>query len=230
MGWLIRFSTSSIGAKMLMAVTGLVLVLFVFGHMLGNLQVFAGAEALNSYAAALQGAPGLLWPVRVILAAAVLLHAVAAVSLALGNRAARPVKYVRRQHRATSYAARTMIWGGLAVALFVGYHLAHFTLLVTHPDYHHLVDARGRHDVYAMVILGFQSAPIALLYVAAVAALCVHLSHGIPSFLQTLGLRHPKLTPAVETFGPALALVLFLGMAAVPAAVQIGWLTLAGGA
>ncbi len=230
MGWPMRFLTSSIGAKILMAVTGLILVLFVFGHMLGNLQVFLGADALNAYGHFLQSNLELLWPVRIVLALSVLLHGIAAFAVWLGNRSARPVKYVKNDYRVTGYAARTMIWGGIIVALFIGYHLAQFTLLWTNPHFADLVDAKGRHDIYAMVILGFQNVPVAILYMVAVAALALHLSHGIPSFLQTLGFRHPKYTPAIEKIGPALALILFAGMAIVPAAVQFGWLTLQGGA
>ena len=228
MGWLLRFFTSSIGAKMLMAITGLALVLFILGHMLGNLQVFAGREAINSYAAALKGMPALLWTVRGGLVVVVLLHALSAISLTLANRAARPVKYAYNDYVVTGYAARTMIWGGIIVGLFIAFHLAHFTLLVTHPEFSALTDGAGRHDVYGMVVVGFEQIPISIIYIVAVAVLCLHLSHGIPSFLQSLGLRHPRITPLSEKLGPAIALAIFVGMTSIPVSVMAGWLTMEG--
>ncbi len=228
MGWLLRFFTSSIGAKMLMAITGLALVLFILGHMLGNLQIFAGREAINSYAAALQSMPALLWTVRGGLVVIVLLHALSAITLTLANRAARPIKYAYNDYVVTGYAARTMIWGGIIVGLFIAYHVAHFTLLLTNPEFAAMTDSAGRHDVYGMVVVGFEQIPISIIYIVAIAALCLHLSHGIPSFAQSLGLHHPKFTPLLEKLGLVIALAIFIGMASIPASVLAGWLTVEG--
>jgi succinate dehydrogenase / fumarate reductase cytochrome b subunit len=226
MRWLIDFLRSSIGAKMLMAVTGIGLVLFTIAHMLGNLQVFGGPAAINGYAHSLRQVPGLLWTARAGLIVAVLLHIGAAIRVTLQNLAARPEGYRARDYRAASYASRTMVWSGVILFAFVVYHLAHFTLLWVRPEYKTFIDDMGRHDVYRMVVTGFSHELVAIAYIIAVGLLCMHLAHGIPSFLQTLGIRHPKYTPMLEVAGPAIAVLLFLGFAAVPVGVMAHWVKL----
>jgi succinate dehydrogenase / fumarate reductase cytochrome b subunit len=230
MRWFIDFIRSSIGTKMLMAVTGLALVAFAFAHMLGNLQIFLGPDAINGYAKSLRMVPALLWTARTGLILMVLLHIGAAVLLVLENRAARPVPYAKTSRIVTGYAARTMAYSGLIIVAFVAYHLAHFTLLWTNPEFRTLHDAVGRHNVYDMVVTGFQNKAIAALYIIAVGLLCMHLSHGIPSFFQSLGLRHGKYTPAVELIGPVAAVLLFVGYVSVPISVMAGWIKLSGAA
>src|SRR5687768_937416 len=122
-----RFIASTIGRKVLMAVTGVILFGFTIGHMLGNLQVYQGPEKLNAYAAFLKATPAILWGTRSILLVSVLLHIWAAVSLSLQNHRARPVAYAGRSWREASYASRTMMWSGPLLALFIVYHLLHFT-------------------------------------------------------------------------------------------------------
>ncbi|RMH40235.1 MAG: succinate:quinone oxidoreductase [Deltaproteobacteria bacterium] len=229
MRWLSRFLRSSIGAKMLMAVTGAALLLFVIAHMLGNLQVFLGPSAINGYAHSLRMMPGLLWTARIGLLVAVVLHIVSGIRVTSLNRAARPERYRGRQYRAATMASRSMPVSGLVIFAFVAYHLAHYTLMWVNPEFKTFTDDLGRHDVYRMVVTGFSNKGVAALYIIAVGLLCSHLAHGIPSFFQTLGLRHPKFTPAIEVLGPAIAIVLFLGFAAVPVGVMAKWVTLAGG-
>lgn len=230
MRWLIDFLRSSIGAKMLMAITGIGLVLFTIVHMLANLQMYLGPSAMNHYGHSLRQMPGLLWTARILLLGAVLIHIGSAIRLTILNKRARPERYQYNDYRAAGYASRTMMVSGFILFAFIGYHLAHYTLMVTNPDFAKLTDDLGRHDVYAMVIKGFSNYIVSGFYIVAVWLLCSHLAHGIPSFFQTFGLRHPRYTPLLTAVGKAVALVLFLGFASVPVGVMAKWITLAGGA
>lgn len=220
---------ASVGAKAVMAVTGLLLLLFVLAHMLGNLQVFLGPDALNGYAQKLQNLGGLLWVARIGLATILVLHVATAGRLTRLNRQARPVGYAALSPQVTSYAARTMVLSGFVILAFVAFHLLHFTLGVTHPGHFGHHDAQGRHDVYRLVVLGFQQAPVALLYVAAQALLALHISHGASSLFQSLGVTHPALRCVKDRAGPALALLIFVGNVSMPLACLLGWVTLPGG-
>lgn len=188
MSWLLDCWRTSIGGKVTMAVTGLLLFLFVLGHLLGNLQLLQGADAINAYAHWLKGHPLLLWPARLGLLAVFALHVATGVRLARENRMARPVPYTRKGYRQADLASRSMVWTGLTVLAFVVYHLLHFTMGITNPDHFARVDALGRHDVYGMVVAGFATPGIALVYVAANVILFLHLAHGARSLVQTLGL------------------------------------------
>jgi len=230
MRWFIHFVKSSIGSKMLMGATGIALVLFVIVHMAANLQAFAGPTQLNIYGKHLRDLPWLLWGARGGLLLVVLIHIATAIKLARANRAARPVGYAYTDYRAASYASRTMVYSGLILFAFIAFHLAHYTLLWVTPEYTKYVDDMGRHDVYRMVIHGFSNYGISALYIVSVFLLCSHLAHGIPSFFQSLGVRHPKVTPAIERFGPILAWLIFIGFISVPIAVMAKWITFPGGA
>ncbi len=202
-----------------MALTGIVLFGFVVGHMLGNLQVYLGPEAMNAYAvflrALLHGAG--LWIARGVLLLAVILHVWAAVSLTLESRRARPQGYRVEKHRASTYASRTMIWSGPLLALFIGYHLAHLTFGTVHPEF-----VEG--DVYHNFISGFSRWPVSLLYIAAMLALGLHLYHGIWSMLQTLGLSHPRWNPLRMAFATGITALVVIGNVSFPVAVLAGWL------
>ena len=221
---------SSIGTKLVMGATGALLVLFVLVHMLGNLQIFLGADALNHYGELLHSLPELLWAFRIVLLAAVVLHIVSAVRLTVQNRAARPERYAKSTPVQVGIAPRTLILSGLVIAAFVVYHLMHFTFMVTHPAFVHLEDAKGRHDVYAMVVAGFSEAPIALFYIVAQILLAMHLSHGIGSVAQTLGFATPRWRGPIDRLGRALAWIILIGNVSIPAAVLLGLLPRAGGA
>jgi succinate dehydrogenase / fumarate reductase, cytochrome b subunit len=225
MSWFSTYLRSSIGMKQLMAVTGLILLGFVIGHLLGNLLIFAGRDALNAYAVGLRDTGPLLWIARLGILGAVLLHIAASVRLVGMNRAARPVRYQVFKPRTTPFYARAMAWTGLIIAAFVVFHLLHLTFGAVYPDHFALHDAEGRHDVYAMTVLGFQNILVSVSYIIAVGLLSLHLAHGIPSLFQSLGLRHPKYTPTIETVGHWLAVLIFIGYASIPAAVLLGWLT-----
>ena len=220
--------SSSVGAKSLMALTGLGLLGFVVAHMLGNLQIFAGPDTLNAYAKQLQDLGPLLWAARLGLLALFLLHVATAFRLVQANKAARPVPYARKVDQCTTYAARTMWVSGIVVALFVAYHLAHFTLRVTGEgfggDAYRITEGAlaGGHDVYAMVVDGFSVWWVSALYVVAQVVLGLHISHGAQSAFQTLGVRHPRLAFLTSGFGPTAAAVIVLGNVSIPLAVLLG--------
>ena len=211
------FFGSSIGKKVVMAVTGFALFGFVVAHMLGNLQVFLGPAALNDYAEKLRAVPALLWAARIGLLLAALLHVWAAVSLTRMNRAARPVGYREKEHRESTYASRTMRWSGVLLLLFVAYHLMHLTFGNAHPDF-----VAG--DVYHNFVVGFRPALVTAFYVVAMLALGLHLYHGVWSFLQTLGLSHPRYNPLRHAFATLVTVVVVAGNVAMPVAVLAGWI------
>lgn len=232
---------STIGRKILMAVTGLILIGFVVGHLVGNLQVFSGPDKLNGYAHFLQSLGPLLWAARIGLLVAVGIHVWAATVLTLENHAARNVGYsVKHTIRAT-LASRMMRWSGYVVLAFIVYHIAHFTLGVAQADtfktalpeytmqseYHVAgfpVVAAGAvvHDVHSMVILGFQNVIVSIFYVIAVGLLSVHLLHGTDSMFQTLGLRSRRWSGALRKICVVFAAAYFLGNLAIPGAVLLG--------
>lgn len=222
--------SSSIGSKTVMALTGLGLLGFVIVHMLGNLQIYAGPDKLNAYAKTLQDLGPILWVMRAGVAALFLVHILSAFAIVRANRAARPVAYVGRKDQVTTYAASTMIYSGLIVLAFVAFHLLHLTLGVTHPAHYASRTPTGGHDVYTMVVLGFQQAPVAIAYVVAQAVLCLHLSHGASSAFQTLGVTHPRLAFLKAGFGKAVAAVIFVGNVSIPLSVLAGLVKLPAGA
>ena len=217
---------SVIGKKVVMAVTGAVLILFVLAHMVGNLKIFSGPEEINAYSRFLRevgwpelGYGQLLWLVRIVLFVCVILHIVAATQLTLLNRKARPDGYETRKNVETSWGALTMRWGGVLLAIFIVFHLFHFTagMVGFEPgQFEHLM-------VYQNVVAGFQNVPIALFYIVAMCALCLHLDHGIWSMLQTLGWVNLDNTRTLRTASRIVALLIFAGFVAVPIAVLAGW-------
>lgn len=205
-----------------MAGTGLLLLLYVIGHMLGNLKVYQGAEKFNAYAEGLRGfgAPFLgegegLWLVRIVLVAATLIHIVAAVQLARRSRGARSVGYRKTPHDEVGYASRTMRWGGVVIFLFVVYHLLHFTWGTAHPDF-----IRG--DVYHNFVTGFSSWPVSAVYVAANLVLALHIYHGIWSASQTLGVQNPRWKRWRRPVSGLVAGAILVGNVSFPAAVLTG--------
>ena len=225
MNWVVSFAKSSIGAKALVALTGFLLVGFVVQHMVAHLQMFGGPEVYNAYAAGLKSLGPLLWVARLGLLGVFVLHIATAVRLQAMNKAARPVTYQSKKSQASSLASRSMLLGGALLLLFVLYHLGHFTIGLTNPEFLTLKDAAGRHDAYRMTVLGFQHVALVVLYIAAMGVLSLHLSHGVSSMFQTLGLNHPRYRPLIEWVGPVIAGVTFLGYITIPIAVQLGVLT-----
>jgi succinate dehydrogenase / fumarate reductase cytochrome b subunit len=213
---IISFYQSSIGKKWIVALTGLVLVAFVTGHMIGNLQLFLGHEALNKYAAFLQGLGELLWVIRGVMLACIGVHIITTALLWIQNNAATPQKYAVNNPQAATIAAKTMIISGLIVVCFLVFHLLHFTALQIHPEWKTWEDPEGRHDVYSMVIAGFRDPLTSGFYLLGLFLLCMHLSHGIQSFIQTLGLRSRKIAQPLTVASPYIAGLIFLGYASIP--------------
>ena len=208
-------SQSSVGKKAWMAITGLLLTLFVIGHLLGNLQIFLGAEALNIYAEKLKKMLPLLWGARIFLTFILSAHIAIAGILTLENQKARPKKYALSETMVASYASRTLMASGVIIFLFILFHLLHFTWGVVQPANYRLADIKGHHDVYGMTVLGFQNIQIAGVYVLAMAVLCFHLSHGLASFPQSLGvdvIRHKNFIKTMAIFVP---LFIFIGNTAI---------------
>jgi succinate dehydrogenase / fumarate reductase cytochrome b subunit len=226
--WLVTYVRSSIGAKQIMAVTGLGLLLFAILHMLGHMGMFVGRDAYNSYAHTLQSLGALKWIARGGLLAIFIVHVAMAIRLVTLNRAARPVRYAVYRPVASSAAGRTMAMTGVVILAFIVFHLLHFTFGQVQPDYFHTLDPLERFDAYTMFIHGFQVVPIYVAYLVAIALLATHLAHGAVSWLQSLGLRHPKYDGAVRAVGPVLTVILFVGYMAPPTAVVLGIIKLPG--
>ena len=210
-----RFWSSTIGKKVVMAVTGIVLVGYILAHATANLLIFVGASALDAYAAKLRTMPLLLWGVRALLLVSVVMHVVAAAQLAARARSARPTPYHRLEPQTSSAAARTMRWGGLALLLFLLYHILHFTTGQAHPEFIHLAP-------YHNVTTAFRVWWVAAIYVAAMLALALHLYHGTWSMFQTLGIEHARVNAARRRLATVLAVLVPLGFVSVPIAVLIG--------
>lgn len=223
-GLLLRIWQSSLGKKYVMAVTGIGLFLFVIIHMLGNLQVFLGPEKLNAYAALLKSNPAILWSARMGLLAIVVLHVTTAIQLALINKRARPVGYAVGKPVASTLAQRTILISGLIILAFILFHLGHYTLGLVDPEYLTWHDGQGRHDVYRMVIAGFSHPLVSAFYIVAMGLLLLHLSHGVSSIFQSLGLRSKKTFGFFDKLAKGAALVLFLGNCAIPLAILMGWI------
>jgi succinate dehydrogenase / fumarate reductase cytochrome b subunit len=224
--WLSPYLTSTVGSKVIVAATGTLLLGFVIAHMAGNLKMFAGPDKINEYAEFLKSLGPALWLARIGLLAVLLTHMLLTLSLKKRSADARPIGYVRQSTIQATFASRTMVQTGLLVFLFIAYHLAHFTLGWTQTadgtNYLALHDAAGRHDVYRMVIAGFSSVPIALIYLAAQVVLFVHLSHGIASVFQTLGLNTPRTAGVVRWIGYAIAGLILVGNCSIVLAVWCG--------
>lgn len=211
---------TSIGKKVVMALTGIILIGFVFGHLVGNLQIFGPPEKINHYAHFLESLGSGLWVVRAVLLGSVILHIWAAVVLTLENWRARPANYDANTTIQASYASRTMRWSGVIVFVFILYHLAHFTVRVIHPEYSEwtiqLQDGTVVRDVYRMIVVGFSSPIVSGIYILSIALLSLHLSHGISSLFQSLGLRTEGWGGFLDKLSVILAWAYFLGNAAIP--------------
>lgn len=217
---------STIGLKFLVALTGLFMILFVVVHLLGNLEIFSGPQATNEYGAMLRTFPKVLWGFRIALIVAVVIHVWVTITLTRRNKRARDVLYTMKHSRKATLSSRTMMLSGLTILVFVAYHLAHYTLGITNPEYDLLHDQEGRHHVYNMVVMGFSNPFIAGFYIMAQALLALHLSHGISSAARTLGLSCPRRFSLVKKCGQIFAVVIALLFMSIPCAVLLGALPL----
>ena len=216
MGRITSLYRSSVGKKILMAVTGIVLFGFIVLHMIGNLKVFAGAQGFNAYAGFLRevGYPalpheGALWLLRSVLLVCLIVHVWMAIELWASGAGAREQGYRKKKDLSFSYASRTMRWGGVIIFLFLVYHILHFTTGQAHPQF-----VEG--DAYHNFVTAFQVPWVLLVYVVAQAALCLHLYHGVWSLFQTLGASHPKYNRYRRPFAAVFSIGVFLGFVTPP--------------
>lgn len=227
-----RFYASSIGKKTVVAVTGAGLLLFVFGHMTGNLLIYLGPDAINAYGKFLHdlGHGTAIWFARLGLLAMFGLHIVATIQLTRQNRAARPANYAVNGCQRTTSAARFMIVSGLTVLAFVIYHLMHFTLGVgndyrTAEEYFTMLNGERVHDIHRMVVDGFSVLPVSVFYIVAMFLLCWHLMHGFSSVFQTLGAQTSATRRLTRNAGFAFAALILVGNCSIPLAVLFGWVS-----
>ncbi|GHC03253.1 hypothetical protein GCM10007047_19780 [Cerasicoccus arenae] len=218
-----------------MAISGLVLVLFIVGHMLGNLQFFIGPEVINAYAFHLHhlpGAPVSLWLIRSSLLGALVVHVWMAILLTKENRAARPEDYLGQKTRVATYAARTMPVTGVLILAFVVFHILQYTTRVVPVDYNQTIGQSAIEvghveleyfDVFAMMVSGFSSPLISFFYIVTMGLLCMHLSHGVASMFQSVGLRNESWRPKLKCAAAIFGWVIFLGFASIPASVLAGY-------
>jgi len=210
---------------MIVAVTGVILILFVIGHLLGNLQIFLGPEWINAYSPHLRDLGPLLWLIRAFLLTTVILHIYFTILLAIENRRARPERYIDRQYVKASWASRHMVVSGLVVLAFIIFHLLHFTGRKFNPQFPLLkLDPLNRYDVYSMMVYGFQNVYVSSFYIVGLFLLTLHLTHGSSSFFQSLGLNNQRLTPRLAIGGRILAWLLFIGYTSIPIAVLLGFI------
>jgi succinate dehydrogenase / fumarate reductase cytochrome b subunit len=209
----------TLARKILVGVSGIFLLLFIIGHMLGNTTIFFGPSSLNSYAHHIHALGPVLWLQRLIMLALAVIHIYLGITLTLENWRSGSADYVRRTYQRSTVFSRTMFYTGLIILAFVVYHLVHFTFGLTHPEISHLMDKAGRHDVYTMVVGSLQGFFVAAIYVIGLAALFMHLSHGIQSLFQTMGWNTDRTMPAITRGGRIAALVIGLGFVAVPLAI-----------
>lgn len=221
--WPVQFYRSAVGKKWAMAVTGIILLGFVLLHMLGNLKIYISESEFNHYGEGLRtvGSPflpreGALWIIRIILLVAVVIHIHAAWTLTLMNRRSRPVPYAGgRNYVAATYAARTMRWSGIIVALFILFHLADLTLGWVNPDFEH-------GEVYRNEVASLSRIPVGILYIVANLALGLHIYHGAWSLFQSLGINNPRINAARKLFAQGLTALIVLGNISFPVLIMAG--------
>jgi len=211
-----------------MAVTGFALFLFVLGHLVGNLQIFLGPEAINRYGHFLQSNIELLWPVRLSLLTILVVHIWAATKLSFENKAARPIGYAQYQPKGSTYASRTMLMSGGIAFVFIIYHLLHYTAQVeyinlTGRDFSTFLDAEKRHDIFKMMVIGFSNGWVSAFYILGVGLLCLHLSHGASSMFQSMGWKNDAYRPFLDKAAQVVAGLIFIGYISIPVAILCGF-------
>lgn len=228
MSSLLHFLRSTVFTKIVMAITGLLIIGFLVGHLLGNLLMFAGPEKINGYALGLKNLGPLLWVVRIAMITAFGLHIWSSIELASRNKTARPISYDTKKSLKSTLASRTMLYSGLAILFFVIYHLLHYTFGIIQPNTFYAggyrMESTGEtvHHVYNMVVAGFQNPFIALSYMIALAFMSAHVSHATSSAFQTLGVTNPTAKNITSKIGPALAGLFLVGYLSIPIGVLMG--------
>lgn len=220
------FFSTTIGKKFLVALTGLFMIFFLVAHLAGNLEIFSGPDAVNNYALFLRSMPKVLWGFRLLLLASVIVHVYVTISLTRSNQNARKDTYQQKKSRKATLASRTMMLSGITVLVFVLYHLAHYTLGITNPEYVNLVDKQGHPHVYNMMVMGFSHPLVTGFYVLAQVLLAFHLSHGFSSAARTLGVKSAHLYRRIVTLGVVFAAVVAVLYVSIPLSVLMGFVTL----
>ena len=219
---------SSLGKKYIMAVSGFILFLFVVGHLAGNLQFFLGADSINRYGHFLQTNVELIWPARIFLLLMIGLHIWSAINLSIENKAARPIPYADWNPTTASYASRTMLMSGIIIFIFIVYHLLHYTVQVqyinfTGQSFVTFEDPQKRHDIFKMMVVGFKNPWVSGFYIIGIGLLCLHLSHGVSSMFQSLGLKNKVYGPCLDRGSQIIAWLIFLGYVSIPISVLLGY-------
>jgi succinate dehydrogenase / fumarate reductase cytochrome b subunit len=217
-----QLTQSSVGRKIIMAVTGIVLVSFVCVHLLGNSSLFFGADAINAYAQKLHSLGPFVWVFRLVMLAAFAIHIFFGIQLTLENKAATPEKNVQVKRLKTGFGAETMVISGLILLAFVVYHLLHFTVRVPGLGVYEMNEATQMVNVYTMVVAGFKSMLPVAAYVIAMVFLFLHVGHGFQSFFQTFGLSNDKSLPVMGLLSKLVAVVLLLGYISIPLLIVFG--------
>ncbi len=217
-----QLTQSSVGRKIIMAVTGIVLVSFVCVHLLGNSSIFVGADAINAYAQKLHSLGPFVWVFRLVMLAAFAIHIVFGIQLTLENKAATPESNMQVKRLKTGFGAETMIVSGGVIFFFVVYHLLHFTVRVTNPEIYVPLGDQGMVNVYFMMVNGFKGALPVIAYVAGLIFLFLHVGHGIQSLFQTLGLSNDKSLPVMGMFSQLVGFVLLVGYVSIPLLIVAG--------
>ncbi len=217
-----KLFSDSIGRKAVMAVTGLLMVLFVIGHLLGNLTIFAGADGINSYAEHLHALAIVVWITRVVMGASVLLHLFFSIQITMENSRAKPDGYAVKHHLKASFASKNMIWTGLFLGAFIVYHLLQFTFRVTPDVAPWAGEVPG--NVFAMVTTALHATFVGAVYIVAMVSLFLHLSHGVQSLFQTLGLSNGVMLPRYSMTGKVASIIFLVGFGAIPVAILAGFL------
>lgn len=212
--------SSTVGLKIVMAVSGLLLILFVLQHLVGNLKVFGGQDAFNAYAEFMQSLGLIKWGVRFGLLGLLAVHVASAVKLRARNAAARPSRYAVQRSYASTWYGRTMMISGVLVLVYITYHIAHFTVEIV--NYEQLTDAAGRRDIYTNFVRSLSNPVIGTFYVLGNVALAFHLGHGASSMLRTLGWSQGRFRPVLEKVGPALGIAVGAGNVSMPIACMLG--------
>ncbi len=218
------FFENMVGRKIVMAVSGLVMVLFVVAHLLGNTTIFSGPNGINAYAEKLHELFPLVWTYRLVMIVLVFLHIVFGIQLTVENYRAKPDSYAVRKSLSATFAGRSMIWTGIIVGGFIVYHLLQFTFQVTNPAVSAAenLDTMGRPDVFHMVVYTFRRAVMSMIYIGALIALALHLIHGIQSSFQTLGLNNDRTFPVIIRSAAFAAAIIFLGYVSIPIMIFTG--------
>lgn len=216
-----RFLSSSVGRKVLMAITGFFMLFFVTVHLVGNSSIFIGPSALNTYAEKLHSLGALVWIFRVFMLLMLAVHVFFGILLTLENSAANPSKYAVSKKLKATFSSQTMIWTGALLLSFLVYHLLQFTIRIT-PDILPDAVANRPGDVYGMVIGSFRFTTISLVYVAAMATLFFHLNHGIQSLVQTFGCSNDTTLPKVTLIGKLISVIFLVGYSAIPVLILAG--------